>query len=137
MTELKLIKKSVEPFKAKITFGRHRGYTDKIISNEEFIQEVQNYQEKLIKGKGIFLSVSISNTVIVLSGQKEPHFVLNFINYPKFPLDTKTLKIEIELFIEHLMVVFKQNRVVIEYLDETIMLEFSDDIDPKIKTNPL
>lgn len=134
MAELKLVKKSIEPFKAKITFGKYRGYTDEIITEYDFIRTIQQYQEKLIKDKNIFLSVSVSNTVIVLSGQEEPHFVLNFINYPKFPLDIKTLKTEIELFIENLMVVFKQNRVVIEYLDETMMLEFSDDIDPKINT---
>jgi hypothetical protein len=58
---------------------------------------------------------------------------LNFINYPKFPLKETLLKKEIEKITKALMKEFDQNRVVIEYLDETVMLEGSDRIDPRIK----
>lgn len=80
------------------------------------------------------LSVSLSECDVVLSGQVEPHLNLHFINYPKFPLKESALKIEIENLTMYLMKEFEQNRVVIEYLDETVMLENSDSIDPRIKT---
>jgi hypothetical protein len=43
------------------------------------------------------------------------------------------LKFEIEELSKQLLLAFKQNRVVIEYLDEVIMLENSDEIDPRIQ----
>jgi hypothetical protein len=43
------------------------------------------------------------------------------------------LKFEIEELSRQLMMTFKQNRVVIEYLDELVMLEKSEDHDPRIK----
>ncbi|MFZ4102309.1 MAG: hypothetical protein ACOYKR_10155 [Sphingobacterium thalpophilum] len=67
-----------------------------------------------------------------MSGQIEPHLKISFINYPKFELSPTVLKNEIEELSKQLMLTFKQNRVVIEYLDETIMLENSADIDPRI-----
>lgn len=69
----------------------------------------------------------------MLSGQVEPHLQLNFINYPKFPLKENILKIEIENLTRAVMQKFEQNRVVIEYLNETVMFEDSELIDPRIK----
>jgi hypothetical protein len=43
------------------------------------------------------------------------------------------LKFEIEELAKQLLLAFKQNRVVIEYLDEVIMLENSEEIDPSIQ----
>ncbi|TQO38683.1 hypothetical protein GQ41_3343 [Arenibacter algicola] len=92
---------------------------------------MQSYQNELITES----DVTLSECDIVLSGQVEPHLKLNFINYPKFPLEEKILKIEIENLTKSLMQKFEQNRVVIEYLNETVMLENSDLIDPRIKRN--
>ena len=69
----------------------------------------------------------------MLSGQVEPHLQLNFINYPKFPLKENILKIEIENLTRAVMQKFEQNRVVLEYLNETVMFEDSELIDPRIK----
>src|SRR5690554_3189357 len=125
-------KMSIKPFSAKVTIGLEIGYTQKSINKSEIIKFIQDYQNQLQKEKDIILSVSISNCEIVLSGQVEPHLNLNFINYPKFPLKVITLKFEIENITKTLMKKFEQNRVVIEYLDETIMFENSELIDPRI-----
>lgn len=132
---MKYKKTSINSFSAKVTLGLEIGYTKKLIEKSRIIKSLQEYQDQLIKEKNIILSVSISTCKIVLSGQVEPHLNLNFINYPKFPLEEKTLKIEIENLTKYLMTKFEQNRVVIEYLDETIMLENSELIDPRIKVN--
>lgn len=133
--KLNLKKVSIKPFSAKVTLGLEIGYTKKLIEKSEVIKSIQEYQDQLIKDKNLILSVSLSVCDIILSGQIEPHLNLNFINYPKFPLQEKTLKNEIENLTKYLMNEFEQNRVVIEYLDETIMFENSELIDPRIKIN--
>jgi hypothetical protein len=67
-----------------------------------------------------------------MSGQREAHLVLHFINYPKFPLGEQKLKKEIEALVMFLMNEFDQNRVVVEYHNETVMLDLSTEIDPRI-----
>lgn len=124
---------AIAPFSAKITLGLELGYSKKRIKKEEVIKYLQEYQERLINEKDLVLSVSISESIIVLSGQIEPHLQLNFINYPKFPLQETILKIEIENLTRAIMQKFEQNRVVIEYLNETVMFEDSELIDPRIK----
>lgn len=126
-------KKSIKPFSAKVTLGLELGYTDKLIDKTKIIKHIQKIQNELIKNKDIFLSVSISENNIVMSGQIEPHINLSFINYPKFPLKVEVLKNEIEELTKDLMLVFKQNRTIIEYIDETVMLEQSNEIDPRIE----
>lgn len=130
-----LKKTSIKPFSAKVTIGLEIGYTKKLIDKSEIIKSLQNYQNQLIKDKNLILSASMSVCDIILSGQIEPHLRLNFINYPKFPLEEKVLKIEIDNLTKYLMNEFEQNRVIIEYLDETVMFENSELIDPRIKVN--
>ena len=127
-----MIKTSIPPFSGVLTIGLEYGYKKVSIDENEIIAHIQDYQNKLIENSQIYLSVSITKCNIVLSGQKEPHLKIGFINYPKFPLLPTTLKEEIEKLANELMLAFKQNRVVIEYLDETIMLEQTEDIDPRI-----
>ena len=118
-----------------MTLGLEKGYTGNLIEKSLVIKFIQNYQDHLIKDKNIMLSVSLSECTIILSGQEEPHLNLNFINYPKFPLEETVLKSEIENMTKSLMSEFQQNRVIIEYLDETVMLEKSFETDPRIKLN--
>src|SRR5690554_1156861 len=126
-------KESIDPFSATVTLGLELGYTGKSIEKTKIIECIQDYQNELIQEKDLVLSASLSECTIVLSGQVEPHFKLNFINYPKFPMEEHILKIEIENLTKKLMEKFQQNRVVIEYFDETILLEKSALIDPRIK----
>jgi hypothetical protein len=129
---MKYKKTHCKPFSAKVTFGLERGYTGKVIKKESVIKFIQQQQNALIKDKGIHLSVSLIKCSIVLSGQNEPHLLLSFINYPKFPLKEEILKTEIENLLQLMMSEFNQNRVVIEYLNNTTMLESSSGIDPRI-----
>ena len=126
-------RKSIPPFYGILTIGLEIGYEKVKIDETEIIKFIQAYQDALIKNKQIYLSASISNCTIVLSGQVEPHLKISFINYPKFELPLAVLKFEIEELSKQLLLAFKQNRVVIEYLDEVIMLENSDEIDPRIQ----
>ena len=126
-------RKSIPPFYGVLTIGLETGYEKVKIDETEIITFIQAYQDELINNKQIYLSASIANCTIVLSGQVEPHLTISFINYPKFELPPAVLKFEIEELSNQLLLAFKQNRVVIEYLDEVIMLENSDEIDPRIQ----
>ena len=55
--------------------------------------------------------------------QVEPHYKLEFINYPKFPLSEKQFKEETEQLAIYLMTNLKQNRIVTVYHNETKMFE--------------
>lgn len=125
---------SLSPFSASINLGLEYGYRGVTIDENRVIKFIQEYQESLIKEKNIHLSCSISKIKIVLSGQVEPHLKIGFINYPKFAMEEPSLKREIEGLGKSLMKRFEQNRIVIEYLDETVMFEESDEIDKRIKT---
>ena len=124
---------SVPPFSAVITLGMNEGYTNKMITKETVIVCIQEYQDQRISESDIYLSVCISECEIVMSGQVEPHLKLHFINYPQFKLHESELIHEIENLAKYLMSELSQNRMVIEFDGETVMLERDSQIDPRIK----
>ncbi len=119
---------------ATITIGQNIGYSDKSFSKGELYKILQTYQDKRIKDAKIYLSAFVYSGDIVMSNQIEKHYKIEFINYPKFPLDSKTFKKEITELTNHLMKELKQNRIVIVFNDDIIMLEENETIDPKIIT---
>ena len=109
------------------------GYTQKQIDENLVIESLSELQKQLSVEKNIFLSASVSKTNIVLNDQNEPHLKIDFINYPKFQLNENLLKDEVITIAKKLMKTFKQNRTLIIVTNETIMLEASEEIDPRIK----
>ena len=124
--------KSIKTFTATITIGLEIGYTKENYSKEYLINELQEYQKKRIDESGVYLSASVSECIIVLSGQVEKHLKLDFINYPKFPLEVEVFKKEVVKLGSYLLYKIQQNRTVIVFSDETIMLEIDEAIDPRI-----
>lgn len=118
-------------FYAEAVVGLHCEYQNKLIPIEIFKRKVFQIQKEL-KDLGLLMSVKLSACEILFLGQDEPSITLEFINYPKFPIVEIDWKLGVIRFIETLMVELEQNRVVIVFHDETIMLEQSDIIDPKI-----
>ena len=117
---------------ATITIGMQLGYSKQLYLKEQLISLLQKFQKKQITERKVYLSACISECEIVLNGQVEPHLKLDFINYPKFPLEEKQFKSEVELLSIYLMKELEQNRVVIVYHNETKMLEENKEIDPRI-----
>jgi hypothetical protein len=132
---MKMNRITAESFFASITLGINRGYTEGQITENELIEFIQQYQDKLIKELRLYLSVCLSDCKIVMSGQIESHFKLNFINYPRFPYTVELLREEVEELAHALIIEFDQNRVVIEFTDETVMFEITEEIDPRIRKN--
>ena len=120
-------------FVAQVTFGLFKGYSNELISLVEF-KEVLNFAQRKIKSENdIALSAKVTLCEIVFLGQEEPSVDLQFIQYPKFPQEESILKKAIIDLTEFMMLKLEQNRVVIVFSDEKIMLEQSDGIDPNIK----
>lgn len=124
----------IKTFQASIFIGLEYGYTQKQINENLVIESLSELQKQLSAEKNIFLSASVSKTNIVLNDQNEQHLKIDFINYPKFPLDENIFKDEVLIIGKELMKQFKQNRILIIYTDETVMLEQSEEIDPRIRS---
>lgn len=120
--------------KATIAIGLQRGYSNKNIQESEVIKFLQKLQTELITGKGVYLSANCYMSNVVLSGQVEEHINMQFINYPKFPIPEQIFKEIVEEVTGKLMNEFDQNRVVIQFHDSNVMLEITNDIDPRIST---
>jgi hypothetical protein len=120
-------------FTAQITIGLFRGYSNISISVPEFKNALLKAQENIKTQSKIKLSAKLTMCEILFLGQEEPSVDLQFIQYPKFPQEESALKKAIVELTEQLMAEFEQNRVVIVFADETIMLERSSAIDPTIQ----
>ena len=124
----------IKTFQASIFIGLEYGYTQKQINENLVIESLSELQKQLSAEKNIFLSASVSKTNIVLNDQNEQHLKIDFINYPKFPLSEDIFKDEVLIIGKELMKQFEQNRILIIYTDETVMLEKSEEIDPRIRS---
>lgn len=120
-------------FTASVTIGLFRGYSKKSISQPEFKKALLKAQQTIKADYKIELSVKLTPCEILFLGQEEPSMELQFIQYPKFPHEESALKKAIVALIKQMMTELEQNRVVIVFSDETIMLEQSEAIDPNIK----
>lgn len=123
---------TIKTFTAQATIGLNKGYSDEIILISDFKKELCKRQQQIKKEYDVVLSVKLTLCEIVFLGQEEPSVTLEFIQYPKFPVAESLLKKAIIHLIELLMEDLDQNRTVIVFQDETICLEKSNEIDPKI-----
>ena len=119
-------------YTAKVNIGLQKNYDNTYYEKNEYIEYLQNYQSNLIKEEKIHLSAAVQEFELVYGNLVEKHLVLNFVNYPKFPLEINIFKKNINLLGKKMMEQFNQNRIMIEYPDETIVFEIDPKIDPKI-----
>ncbi|MCF6140489.1 hypothetical protein L1S34_04250 [Flavobacterium sp. K77] len=124
---------SCKSFRAQVTIGLNIGYTTESISIETVKHELAAAQQVVKKELNVVLSTKIRTCEIVFLGQEEPSVELEFIQYPKFIQEEALLKKAILKLTELMMMALQQNRVVIVFNDDTIMLEKSEEIDPNIE----
>jgi hypothetical protein len=123
---------SVKTFTANFTLGLKVGYTDKLNSLDEVREALTESQQQIKAQTGIGLSAKLTVCEIVFLGQSEPSVEISLLQYPKFPADEKLLKQAILQLASLMMEKLQQNRTVIVFQDETIMLEKGEEIDPAI-----
>jgi len=61
---------------------------------------------------------------------------LSILQYPKFPQSQAALKSAFVELLRQMMVSLSQCRLVVQFPDETLMLEQTVDIDPRINVHP-
>ena len=122
----------VKPMKAEITIGLNKHYTKEKNTLSEVTTELSSAQTRLNKELNIQLSAKVTPCKIVFAGQDEESVTLSFINYPKFPIKEEEFYRGVEFIARQLMASLEQNRIVIEYVDKTVMFERSEEIDPNI-----
>ncbi len=124
--------KTIPTFTASFTLGLQKGYTNKMWTIPEvygFLKEVQiNIDEEF----HIKLSAQVTPCSIVFKGQQEPSLTFSFIQYPLYPVAEDKLRHTIKRLVRDLMTRLEQNRTVVLFPDQTIMLQGSDEVDPKI-----
>lgn len=120
-------------FTAQAVIGLNKGYSNELITIKEFKNAVSIGQQKAKEQFSVMLSIKITPCEIIFLGQEEPSITVDFIQYPKFQIEEEKLKQVILFFVKQLMLSLEQNRVVIIFPTETMMLEQSNEIDPKIQ----
>lgn len=125
-------KATVSTLKAELTIGLNKGYTKESWLISEFKDLLVDAQIQLKQEHGLLLSAKVTECSIVFLAQDEPSVTLSFINYPKFPCTMDAFKTGVQYIAETLMTTLLQNRIVIVFNDETIMLEGNDAIDGSI-----
>ena len=119
-------------FKAEITIGLNKGFSDEIWNLDKLKTSLQNAQKLLKNDTGVLLSAKVTLCDIVFLGQDEPSVTISFINYPKFSVKKEPFKHGVVFIAKKLMNELEQNRIVIVFNDETIMFEIDDKIDGSI-----
>lgn len=130
---MKILKEKT--FHAKAVLGLQKGYSNELISIEDFKTNLLKAQKKIVDKIGVGLSIQLTPCTIFFLGQDEPSISLEIIQYPKFPQPEPILKETFIQLIADMMIELEQNRTVIQFLDETIMLEQTDTINHKINYN--
>jgi hypothetical protein len=125
--------KTCKTFTAQATFGLYKGYSNELLSQKVLKENLLIAQRAVKEKYGVLLSTKIRTCEIVFLGQEEPAVELKFIQYPKFQQEEELLKKAIVSLTEILLIALEQNRVVIVFSDETIMIEQNNEIDPTIK----
>lgn len=124
---------SATHYHATITLGLQKAYTPEPIPVEDVYDALADYQKKLISDQKVYLSANCTESLIVLSGQREPHLNIRFINYPRFPLEEATFKKHVLEIAVYLKTTFEQKRLVIEFHDGFVMMQEGEEVDPRIK----
>lgn len=123
----------IKTFTATATIGLYKAYSNELISIIDFKKILYKAQKQIKKEFDVALSTKLTLSEIVFLGQEEPSLSLDFIQYPKFPTEEVLLKKAIIQLLKLLMENLDQNRTVIVFQEETICLEKSERIDPKIQ----
>jgi len=123
---------SAKKFYATLTIGLRMGYTSEPIPVAAVYDELRRLQDQLIKQKQLYLSANCYESTIVLSGHREPHLNIRFINYPRFPIAEQLFKEEVQALAIQLMKSFHQNRLLIEFDQELIMVQQNKELDAGI-----
>jgi len=110
-------------FYASVLVGLESRTTGFLLDKEVVLLRLRALQEQLIFENGLYLSATVTECSIQLGEHRVPHLRLDFFNNPKASMTPDAFKPIIEKMAGHLMRAAGQLLVIIEFSDETVMLE--------------
>jgi len=117
------VKKAVN-FSVRLYIGSRERRDGPHISAEQIKQAIQQYQFSLGLEKAT--PVRLTPTTYLWQEYEEDGWEIGMINYPRRPLGPLTIHAFAMDLAAYLLTVFNQNRISIEFPDETCMLEADD-----------
>lgn len=109
-------------YTATIYVGLREGY-----SGEEMpVESVQDYIQRWVDEIG--MCVTVTPTEYIYSHGREKGVIVGFINYPRFPVDNETMRMQALQLGDKLLKFCKQMRISIVFPDETIMLTNDEEV---------
>lgn len=105
----------------KIFIGSCEQYNGREFDEKDLVEVIGSFQSNHTSEFGD--TVRITKTKYVWQDYVEDGFAIEIIHYPRNNKPTKVIDAFMFNLAKYLLVVFKQNRVSIEFLDETILLE--------------
>jgi len=118
--------KNISTFMVQVIFGLKIGYSENLLSIEQMKEEIEKAVEKV---KEFTFSGTLTQTTIFAVGSRktfcyeEPAVIISSGIYPRYPVEISVFKKQFTEFIGELATLLKQERVAIQFSDESFMLE--------------
>lgn len=122
--------KSNQKFEIRMYIGSRRGYTGDKFTLRNLKEVIAGHQ--IMLGLEEATPVRITKTCYLWQDYQEKGWEIGIFNYPRRPLGAELLKKFALTLGEKLLAKFGQNRITIEFPDETLMLE-ADNAEQKHK----
>jgi hypothetical protein len=112
--------KRADKYEVRLYIGSREGYNGPVISFDTLKESVKDFQIAQSEKAG---PVRITRTTFVFRDYEEDGYEIGMINYPRKPLGPIMVHQFAMDLAAYLLERFKQNRISIEFPDETCMLE--------------
>ena len=120
-----------DTFYGIINMGLQRGYTNEYFEKEDIYTFLQDWQKIVFKDNNFPLCPALNEYDLMVGMHIEKHLALRFINFPTMNLTSENFKKILLELSQKLMHKFEQNRMLIEFSDETFLFEQSSKWDQK------
>lgn len=122
---------SKNKYTGTINIGLQKGYTGEYYTKAEYVAYIQNWQLERSADHQLMFSPGIYEFDFVCGNLTEKHLAIRFINYPGSVVKKKHFRETVTALAGLLAKTFSQNRILIEYSDQNILLESTDEYDKK------
>jgi len=125
---------NIPTFMASVLLGLKVGYTETLHTINEVKAAINSARDKV---SGYTFSGSLTTSGIYASGSwgtyEEPSILISTSIYPRFPMEVKKFKTDFICFIGYLATELGQERVAVQFSDESFMLETEHCKEPDLK----
>ncbi|OGX06998.1 MAG: hypothetical protein A2Z88_00670 [Omnitrophica WOR_2 bacterium GWA2_47_8] len=126
--------KNISTFTASVILGLKVGYSETLLTLQQVKEETKKAASAV---EGFTFSGTINSAEIFAAGPwgqyEEPAVIISTGIYPRFPMEVENFKNQFTAFIGELATNLQQERVAVQFSDESFMLETEYCTEPDIK----